>query len=78
MQEILANSVIRSGNILYYTRVSVPSSELAPPAPPLPTASVSFPPWHQRGGGNTCLLVSWRGEQIRTNGEKAWHYVLEF
>jgi hypothetical protein len=34
---------------LYYTRVSVPFTELAPP-PPLPQASVSHPPGAKEGG----------------------------
>jgi hypothetical protein len=42
----------------YSTRVSVPSSELAPP-PPLPQASVS-PPWNQWGGGGATLACGER------------------
>jgi hypothetical protein len=53
--------------------VSVPSSELAPPAPSSP-----LPRLEPKGGGggvNTRLRVRGRGEPIPTTGEKAWHSV---
>jgi hypothetical protein len=56
------------------TRVSVPSSELASPAPcpPSGVCSPSPPPQAPRGGGNTRLRAE---EPIRTTGEKALHSV---
>jgi hypothetical protein len=51
--------------------VSVPSSELAPPAPS--PASECVPRWNQ--GGQHLLAGEGRGEPTRTNGEKAWHSV---
>jgi hypothetical protein len=60
-----------SGQGLYYTkstRVSVPSLELAPPAP-LPQARVSPPPGTKEGGGVGRQHGEGPGEPIRTTGE---------
>ncbi len=65
----------RSGIILFYTysRVSVPSSELAPPS--LSSASECVPFWNQGGGGQHSLEGEGAGEPIRKTGEKAWYSV---
>ncbi len=56
------------------TRVSVPSSELAPPNP-LPRMRVCLPPWTQRGGDNTLLRMRWWGDSIWMIRKKARHSV---
>jgi hypothetical protein len=57
-------------------RVSVPSSESAPPAPS--PASECVPPLRTKGvGGNTLLRVraEGAGEPNQTTGKKVWHSV---
>ncbi len=45
------------------------------PPPTLPQASVSPPPWNQRGGGNTRLRWGGGGANSDDYGEKDWHSV---
>ncbi len=55
------------------TRVSVPSSELAPPAPGPPRTCVRHPPPPPVTKGHNTRLQA--REPVRTTGEKAWHSV---
>ncbi len=57
--------------------MSVPSSELAPPALS-PASECVPPPEPEGGGGQHSLAGEGRGKPIRTTREKAWHSVYAY
>ncbi len=66
MQKLLVNYVNCRGIILYYTRVSVPSFELATLSP---SSECVLPPLGTKGGGGQHLLT---GELVRGANSDDW------